>query len=447
MMTGATTQSDFRERRLNIRKDVGTWLYNKASFDRYCRWCEENHVRARGNVKITTTEDQARCLRVLKPIAPGQAIVTAPISSTINFLTISRRMFDVPNTFPLQCSWMNWNERMHCLPGAAVHEMVTAGWMGRTISQSQQADDPMPPIPLGDTSKSSFMQPPAPAPKKENQYSTTCSPVNPRATLHRSELDGRDPHETYMRWLVQDTTGRDGAMGGISRERGDKSTVLDDILMSMCNDAGEEPDIFMEHFFRLIAAIALRTQPLDERAIALQLPGTNFWKATSDQLFVPTFVPLVDCVPHREDGSHNTLLDFYIPTDFMAAGQGNRDFEADPSQLPAGLSKTTVMGNSEEADGRRTLREKMELRRLQRTDADVQALISELQLPTADLIGPQAGTTTFSGGGMFALRALRELSPGDLLTIRGWPKTPDKDQEGVSAMLMEQSRQINNMKV
>lgn len=409
--SGVVSQSpDFKDRRMHIRKEVGTWLYSKKSFDRFTQWCEKHHVKARSNVKITTTNEHARCLRATKELFPGQAIITAPLSSSMNFLTVTKQMFQVPNSFPVQCNWMNWNERLRHLPGAAMHELVLAGWLSRAVSQGQQTDmDP------GLVSQMMNLEHRHNVNEDDEEGSGSSrgrepqGVVTPRKRNSHCDLDDEDPFEDYARWLVQDTSGREGAVGGIGKERGDMNPALDDIFMSMANDAGEEPDVYMEHFFRLVAAVALRTQPIDARAVEALLPGTNFFKAKASDLFVPTFVPLVDCVPHVDDFSHNVMLDFFLPADFETTSA---------SPVP-----TARQPPSEE-------------------------LLADLCLTAAEVTHAMLHATAAKGTpqGMFALRAIRYIEAGEVLTIRGWPKTPEADNEKVTGHIMEQSRMMNNLK-
>jgi hypothetical protein len=324
--------SDFKDKRMIVKKELGMWLYKRDSLQRFQQFCSKMNVKARGNVKIVSTDSYARCLRSARVIHPGQAVLTAPPSASLNFLVANREMYATQHNFPLDLSPSNWNKRLDHLPGAATHEMLAAGWITRQHCRQGSLWSP------------------------------------------------------YAEWLMEDTTGRDGIGSGISRERGDGNPALDQLFSDMANDCGEELDEFNELFFRAYAAIMKRAVPIDPRLIALQLPGTGMARAKPEQLFVPTLVPLLDCVPHDEVGKHNCLLDYHTAEELQDA----------------------------------------ELRKvLGLTDRDTSQAI----------IGNQ---------GLISLRAIEFLEEGTYLSIRGWPKTDAKDAEYSNATILEQSIARNN---
>lgn len=328
--------SDFRDRKINIRREVGMWLYKNDSLKKFQAFCVANNVKARGYVKITTTEQYARCLRLLKPVNPGAAIVTAPIGATYNFLGAAKEMYEVNNGFNMRIEWRNWNQRLPYLHNAAVNEFVMAGWMVRCTTRDH------------------------------------------------------GKFQDYFRWLFEDTSGRDGLGSGINQERGDDGNpALDTAIGQMANDSGEEFDEFLEYFFRAYACIMKRALPVETKVIKEFLPGTNLEKLDINELFAPTLIPLVDCVPQEEVGYHNVMLDYHSADDL----QGNP------------------------------------------------RLWQELEITPAE-VRPEV-----IGAGMFSLRAMEQMDPGSILVIRGWPKTEEVDNESIKNQIMEQTRMMNNAQV
>ena len=319
-----------------MRKEVGTWLYNKEHLTAFQSWCSERSVKAYGNVKITTSPHYARCLRTNKKLYPGQGIITLPLDSCFSFLTVAKEMYDVPNNFPLQATWMNYNQRVPYLLGSSHAELVTAGWMCRIHSMDES------------------------------------------------------PYAPFIKWLLEDTRGRDGIANGISKERGDEGSMLDHILSEMATDSCEEPEAFLENLFRSFACVMLRTVPLEVEAIDHCMNGTNFFKAKKHDMFVPALMPLIDCIPQLETGHHNCMVEYYSDARLASGG------------------------------GRVALAEELE--------------IPELEAP----IGK---------GGLLVLRAITPIEQGDYLTIRSWPKTEHHDQEVINSNVIDAARLINNTDV
>lgn len=327
---------DMRKRRVRINREVGMWLYKEKTMKAFMAWCASNGVKARGRVRITNSQDYARCLRTTQKVtAPGEALVTAPLHTGLNFLAVAQLMYSTPHKFPLEINWMNWNERLRFLPGAATHDIVSAGWLVRMGCM----EDPK--------------------------------------------------WEKYANWLLEDTTGRDGIANGVTKERGDDNHAFDECISHMAFDSGEEAEDFIEMVFRAIAAFMLRAVPVDERVIAAQIAGTTFHKLSPSELFVPTLIPLMDCCPQREDGMHNAMVEFYTMDDLHTRGKG--------------------------------IAQDLRLKHLE--DLDERA------------IGDK---------GLFALRALEGMDDGTYVTLRGWPKTPDKDNETIGGNIMDVTRMANN---
>jgi hypothetical protein len=328
------TGSDFREAKPMMKKEVGMWLYKHPEMAAFHALCKKLNVKARGNVKITTTNQHARCLKATKAIAPGHAIITAPLEASFNFLVCSKQMYDVSNMFEHQITWQNWNRRMPFLHGASTAEFVTAGWMTRMLS--------------------------------------------------------RDDHghwATYMKWLIDDTTGRDGVASGIARERGDACPALDSALSVMADDSGEDLTEFLENWYRALACLMLRSYPVDARVIGEQLAGTSFLRTTAGDLFVPTLIPLMDCVHITEVPIHNTMLDYHTAAELRA-------------------------------------------------DA---ALVDALGLAAKDVAPGVIGEK-----GMFSLRAMEALEPGDVLCHRSFPKMDPQGNETLDAIIHDNARLVNN---
>ncbi|KPI89918.1 hypothetical protein ABL78_0990 [Leptomonas seymouri] len=349
-------------RKPSISVEVGSWLYKRETMQEFNRWCRAHQVRAYGNVKITSTIHFARCLRLTRNIAPGQAIVTAPLSACFNFLVAAKEMFDCPSTaFPLQMNWMNYNERLSFMQSACVFEFAQAGWMTRIASLEE-------------------------------------SPFTP-----------------YIHYLMEDTRGREGISNGMSRERGEESGVLDHHLSEMATDACEEPEVFLEHFFRSLACLHLRSQPIEPEAVSYFMPGTNFFKAKASEMYVPTLVPLVDAVPQLEDGNHNTVLQFFP----------FRDVETLRSQCEE--LQILYFEKGKEAP--------IVTEEVQSGQGVTQSINVEHELMDPALL---------RGGGFVALRALRPLEAGDVLYIRRFPDLSIRASEHtINAQVMDANRLLS----
>ncbi|KAF8298070.1 hypothetical protein TcYC6_0076130 [Trypanosoma cruzi] len=327
-------------------KEVGTWLYRQETVDAFRVWCKANGVRGHNNVKVVSSMHYARCLRAARHIRPGQAIITCPHTACFNLLVVAREMYNLngaaaTHNFPLEVNWMNYDERCKFLRGASMAELVTAGWMCRIASLEESSFTP------------------------------------------------------YIRWLLEDTRGRDGVANGMSKERGEDSGLVDHYFSEMATDACEDPEVFLENLFRSFAALHLRAVPIESAAICLFIPGTNFFKAKSDDMFVPTLIPLVDAVPQLEDDAHNTVVQ-YFPHD----------------------------RSDKESLARRC---------------------RELFLPEEEMRAMEARLSQGDGdSGFFALRALCPIEEGDHLYLRGVPKLGDAGKESMTVKVMEANRLMNN---
>lgn len=346
-------------RKPSITTEVGNWLYKKETMQEFNRWCRTRQVRAYGNVKMTSSIHFARCLRLTKDVAPGQAIITAPLSACFNFLVVAREMYDCATTaFPLQMNWMNYNERLAFMKSACIYEFAQAGWMTRIASLEE-------------------------------------SPFTP-----------------YIHYLMEDTRGREGISNGMSKEREEDSGVLDHYLSEMATDACEDPEDFLEHFFRGLACVHLRSQPIEPEAVAFFMPGTNFFKVKANEMYVPTLVPLVDAVPQLEDGSHNTVLEFFP----------FKDVE--------------------------TLRSQCDELRIRYFEKGKEPPIVEEEVPSGQGVTQRINlehelmdSTLLQGGGFVALRALRPLEAGDVLYLRRYPDLSIRaDEHMINAQVMDANR-------
>lgn len=349
-------------RKPTMTTEVGNWLYKKETMQAFNRWCRTHQVRAYGNVKMTSTIHFARCLRLTRNIAPGQAIITTPLSSCFNFLVVAKEMYDCSTTaFPLQMNWMNYNERLSFMKSACIYEFAQAGWMTRIASLEESSFAP------------------------------------------------------YIHYLMEDTRGREGISNGMSKEREEDSGILDHYLSEMATDACEDPEVFLEHFFRGLACLHLRSQPIEPEAVAHFMPGTNFFKAKANEMYVPTLVPLVDAVPQLEDGNHNTVLEYYPYTDVemlrsQCAELGIRFFEK-------GKEAPIV---SEEVETGQGVTQKINVEH--------------------ELMDP----ALLQGGGFVALRALRPLEEGDVLYIRRFPDLSIRaDEHMINAQVMDANRLLS----
>lgn len=303
-------QSFEKDRPPKAQYEVGVWNFSPEKMRNFSRWCQKRNVRAYKNVKIAGTAEYARCLRALKDLAPGQAIITAPPSACFNFLVAARQQMESPNGYPIQLDWMNWDRRLDCIRGSSHAEFGTAGWMVRSIALQEE------------------------------------------------------PFHEYFQWLIDDSRNKDGVAQGISKEKGDESPQLDMLLSQMASDSCEEPEIFLENFFHCYAALMCRGLPIEPHGIEVFMSGTTFFKSKIDELFVPTLVPFVDCVPHKENGGHNTFLEFITPERLV-------------------------------------------------TERD--ALMYDLGLDNSEL-------AVYEKEGFFALRSIGVIEQGEMLYARGWPK-------------------------
>ncbi|KAG5501565.1 hypothetical protein JKF63_03395 [Porcisia hertigi] len=361
-MGGGLPISRDTTRKPRLVTEVGTWRYKKKTMEDFSQWCRARQVRAYGNVKMTSTIHFSRCLRAAKPISPGQVIITCPLSACFNFLTVAKEMYDCSSTvFPLQLNWMNYNERLFFMKSACTYEFAQAGWMTRIASLEESVYTP------------------------------------------------------YVNYLFEDTRGRDGISNGMGKEREEDSGVLDHYLSEMATDACEDPEVFLENFFRGLACVHLRSQPIEAAAVEAFIPGTNFFKAKSSEMYVPTLVPLVDAVPQLEDGSHNTVLE-YCPCSDTATIRA----QCDKLQIPyfeKGREEPIV---TEEAHTARGVSQKINM---------------EHELMDSSLL---------NGGGFFALRALAPLAVGDVLYLRRFPDAGGRAGERMmNAQVMEANRLLS----
>lgn len=324
-----------------LRKEVGTWLYKKETVERFQLWCKQNGVRAFNNIRITSSAQYARCLRAAKDIGPGEAIIVAPHRACFNFLVAVQEMFATQHNFPVTVNWMNHNIRVPYLLGASHSELAMAGWMTR---------------------------------------------------IHSLEDSRFTP---YVKWLLEDTRGRDGVSQGISKERGEETSYVDQIFSELATDACEDPEVWLEHLFRSFAAIHLRGVVVETAAIEPLLDGTDFFKTKANEIYCQTLMPLIDAVPQVENGLHNVLVDYY----------------------PGNVC-------SDE-------------RKLKGVCHDLQIPYSELDLlPGSPAMIPQRG--------FFALRAITRIQEGDYLYIRGLPKGINPEEDAATANMIEATRLMDN---
>lgn len=350
------------------------------------RWCRERQVRAYGNVRMVSNLSFARCLQVnsrermrgLAPIGgreaeggtrtviePGQGIITVPLSACFNFLTVAREMGEAPDSvFPIQLNWMNYNERLPFLRSAASFEIAQAGWMVRISALSSFCDADTP--------------------------ATTAADPTAKVFVHES---GSVDFAPYINYLLEDTRGRDGIAQGVSREREEESGLLDHYFSEMATDCCEDPEVFLEKMFISLAALMHRSQPIESEAIKFFMRGSSsFFKVKTSEMFVPTLMPLIDCVPQREDGDHNTTVEFFPYTNEEALKAQLRElripFHEGSGELPAVAERVLHSGAVERV-------------------VNVEHALMDLDL--------------LRGGGFFALRALQPLEPGDVLYLRRYP--------------------------
>lgn len=244
---------------------------------------------------------------------------------------------------------MNYDERLSFLPSMCTFEMVMAGWLARVASLEDSSFTP------------------------------------------------------YIHYLFQDTRGREGIANGIAKEReeeesGTNTGLLDHYLSEMTNDACEEPDTFLEHLFRGFAILHMRTQPIESAAIATFIDGTNFFKAKVKNMFVPTLMPLIDSVPQMDDGSHNTVVEYfpYVNESTLAqqcAELGLTHYKSESGSL--------CQGGVDESNN------------------------------------PLLGECVRRESGFFALRALQSFEVGDVFYLRRYPRDGSVDKAVAQARLME----------
>lgn len=328
-----------------MKQEVGKWHHTPEVMSAFLTWCRVNEVRTYGSIKITSTAQYARCLRAKRTIHPGEVIITVPYKTCFNFMVAAQEQGACSaSAFPLPLHWMNYNERLDFLPSAATHELSAAGWMVRIASLEE-------------------------------------SPLTP-----------------YVQFLLQDTRGSDGISSGISKERGEDTGMLDHYLSQMATDACEEPDVFLPSLFTALACLHLRTQPIEEAAIQAYMGGTNFFKAKADTMFVPTLMPLIDCVPQLETGNHNTTVE-YFPY------RGISELKVQCAELHLPLNESASQG----ADGH--------LRR------------------------PLMSPDRLQGGGFFALRAIQCIEEGNVLHLRRYP-ADGRVEEGAMQASVQQASEI-----
>lgn len=323
----------------------------------------------------------ARCLRATRRIYPGEAIITCPYGSGFNFLTVAKEQQQGDSSgFPLPVNWRNYDERLSFLKSTSVSELAMVGWMVRISSL-------------------------------EN------SPFTP-----------------YIHYLLEDTRGRDGIAHGLSKEREDDSGMVDHYFSEIATEAGEDPELFLEHLFRAFACLHLRTQPIEPDAIRSYIPGTDFFKAKPERMHVPTLFPLIDAVPQVEDETHNTVLQYFADP-FKGYGiQGAKGEQAlldlaKELQIPMSVdgkeNAETIafsMGNDSHTEGRNP--ERPSHHRI-----SVQPLFNRELL---------------RGGGLFALRAIHLIEEGDVLYLRHFPAEGDAAQHGMNASVIEANRLLSH---
>ncbi|RNF01586.1 hypothetical protein TraAM80_06886 [Trypanosoma rangeli] len=180
----------------------------------------------------------------------------------------------------------------------------------------------------------------------------------------------------------------------MSKERGENSGLVDHYFSEIVTDACEDPETFLENLFRSFAALHLRAVPIEVSAIRLFIPGTNFFKTKTDDMFVPTLILLVDAVPQLEDDNHNTMVQYF----------------------PYDKSRTNVLAQ--------------QCRKLLVSEDERGAMEVHLSEETGDC-------------GWFALRALYPIEEGDHLYLRGVPKLGDTAKELMTVRVMEANRLMN----
>ncbi|CCW70470.1 unnamed protein product [Phytomonas sp. Hart1] len=340
--------------------EKGVWNYKKESMSEFQNWCRSHQVRAYGNIKISKDLYFARCLRASKTIYPGQAIITCPHSACFNFLTIAKEIQNtVSCAFPIHFDWMNYNDRLPYLQSTSTYELAMAGWMTRIISLED-------------------------------------SPLTP-----------------YIKYLLEDTRGRDGVANGISREREEANGVIDHYLSEIATEACEDPEVFLENLFISFACIRMRTQPIEVEAIKAYIPGTNFFKAEVEKMFVPTLMPLIDTAVQREDGDHNTVVHYFSAKD----------------------SQTCDLHHELQIPYRERGEEPTVISKLYTSSGTEKVVNRESEPKDRDL---------HNGGGFFALRALRAIEKGELIFVRQYPFEGGANERKMHSNYIEAGRLLSH---
>ncbi|CAD2221514.1 hypothetical protein AGDE_06752 [Angomonas deanei] len=321
-----------------ITTEVGEWLYKKETMDAFQSWCRTHDVRAYGNIKMTANIHYARCLRATRTFYPGEGIITCPASSCFNFLTVAKEMFDTPShCFPLPLDWMNYNKVIPWLPSRCTHEIAFAGWFTRIASLQE-------------------------------------SPFSP-----------------YILFLLEDTRGKVGISSGMSKEKDDESGIADHYLSEIATDACEEPEVFLDNFFVALACLFHRTQPIEKELIEYYIQGTNFFKAKAAEMHVPTLIPLADCIPQKEDNTHNTLVEYFPYKDGHTLRQQYKELNI--SYVEPGENKPEAGWDANGTAG--------------------QIIHTDREIMSEEVL---------RGSGFLAVRAMQKIEKGDLLYLRRFPR-------------------------
>lgn len=391
LVTGGFSVHRDTQKTPRLMKEVGQWLYHASTMDVFRQWCKTNDVRAYGSIKMTGTPHFARCLRATRRIYPGEAIITCPYGAGFNFLTVAKEQQQEGDSsgFPVPVNWRNYDERLSFLKSTSVSELSMVGWMVRISSL-------------------------------EN------SPFTP-----------------YIHYLLEDTRGRDGIAHGLSKEREDESGMVDHYFSEIATEAGEDPEIFLEHLFRAFACLHLRTQPIEPEAIRCYTPGTDFYKAKVEQMHVPTLLPLIDAVPQVEDGTHNTVLQYFPDPCGVHQRHGPKGEEALLSlakelQIPMSADGKEVGGGNGFSSS---------------TDDDLRSGVVPPPSPSRSRhtrsshqisVQPLFDRKLLRGGGLFALRAIQVIEEGDVLYLRHFPAEGDAAQHGMNANVIEANRLLSH---
>lgn len=385
-----------------MMKEVGQWLYQPSTMQGFRQWCKEKDVRAYGSIKMTSTPHFARCLRATRRIYPGEAIISCPHGSGFNFLTVAKeqqqpQQEDVGDSsgFPLPINWRNYDERLSFLKSTSVWELAMAGWMVRISSLETSAFAP------------------------------------------------------YINYLLEDTRGRDGIAHGLSKEREDASGMVDHYFSEIATEAGEDPEVFLEQLFRAFACLHHRTQPIEAEAIQSYIPGTDFFKARLEKLYVPTLFPLIDAVPQVEDDTQNTVLQFF-PDPCSVDSTGGKDDVAllnlaKELQIPMAQSQNVESRSSSfSVDNEKAPEEERRAPFLHR-DSSTPYMNSNSNSNSRDMsVQPFFNRELLRGGGLFALRAIQVIEEGDVLYLRHFPSDGDAAQHGMNANVIEANRLLSH---